>query len=236
MPREPGFVRFFDSRVGRVLRDHHLLHHDDTILVAAICPSDGLSLLALLHRLRRPVPPLYALRFAAIRPAGSPEPAGWREALVRVAAEAGAPVHDVAIEASSPPGCAACRAAALCAAADLARQTGCTAVALADSLDTLAEDVLVGLVGHGELRRVGPLGDLVPGVRLLRPFATSEARQVRRYARELGLPEGLAPCPDGAAAGRPLLPEVLAALGGKPAPIKFNLVRAARHVAVVTLT
>lgn|GEM_PF-5102381 len=233
MPREPGFARFFECRVRRVLRDDHLIQPDDQILVASICPDDGLPLLALLHRQRRPIPPVYGLRFALIRSEGLDVSATWREALQRVASEAGAPLHEVALASNVPEAGPPDPSRALEAARCLARDTGCTAVALADSLDALAEEVLVDLVARGELRPRGPLGDLGDGVRLLRPFASTEARQVRRYARELGLPD-TGTCPAEVAAARPLLPEVLAALGGKPAPIKFNLVRAARQVGVVS--
>jgi tRNA(Ile)-lysidine synthase TilS/MesJ len=116
----------------------------------------------------------------------------------------------------------------------LARDVGATALALGDTLDDVAEDVLLGLVEAGELRSAAPGGLVAPGLRLVRPFAGTEARVVRRYARERGLPDAVVACPVDDPAGRLHLADALAVLGGKPARLKFNLTHAARNVPVVT--
>jgi len=234
VPSEPGFLRFFESRVGRVLRDHHLLQNDDSILVASICPRDGLPLLDLLHRLRRPVPPRFRLGFATTRPMGAVAAELRGDSVRAVAGAAGAEVHELTLPLGAAPGCPACREAALEQVCRLARTLGATAVALPDCLDELAEDVLHGLVVEGALPSVEPVLELPGGLRLIRPLAFSEERLVRRYARERGLAPLEAPCAPSGEASPPPLARLLAGLGAKPARLKFNLVRAARQAAVVS--
>ena len=232
MPRAPGFLHFFESRVGRTVRDHHLVQDGDLLLVASICARDGLSLLDVLGHLRRPVGPTWRLAFVRALPQGWVDAPGWHEAVLRVAAAHGAEVHDVTLPPAPGPGCRACRAHALAHVGRLARAIGAASVAVADTLDTLAEDVLQGLVVHGELTSTAPRVDL-DGVVLVRPLAQTEARNLRRYARERDLPSNEAPCPSGQGA-EPALSPLLAGLADKPARLKFNLVRAARQGAVVS--
>jgi tRNA(Ile)-lysidine synthase TilS/MesJ len=231
---EPGFLRFFESRTGRFLRDHDLIQQDDRLLVASFCARDGLPLLDWLHRHRSRTRHADALSAAVVSLPASGQASGWRAALERVAAEALAPLHVLPSPAIGAPGCGACRADALEAVLRLAREVGATALALGDTLDDVAEDVLLGLVEAGELRSGSPGGPVDPGLRLVRPFAGTEARVVRRYARERGLPDAGGACPVDDPTRRLHLADVLAMLGGKPARLKFNLAHAARHVPVVT--
>ena len=89
MPRAPGFLHFFESRVGRTVRDHHLVQDGDLLLVASICARDGLSLLDALGHLRRPVGPAWRLAFVRALPQGWVDAPGWHEAVLRVAAAHG---------------------------------------------------------------------------------------------------------------------------------------------------
>lgn len=241
MSRAPGSLRFFESRVGRVVRDHQLIHDGDTILVASICVRDALPLLDVLARRRQPVPPRYGLAAAVARPSAVVAPPGWSEAAARACSEAGAAF--LAVELPSPEAtlapsarCEACRRAAMAALTDLARSAGCGVVALADDLDAGVESALRGMIESGEVRALPPAEVLASGVRLIRPLVATEARFARRYARDRGLPDAATTCPFEESERRLRLPAFLAALGGASARIRYNIARAVQreHDAVVT--
>ncbi len=187
------------ARVARALREGPLLAAGEGCLVAVSGGPDSVALLDLLDVLA----PRLGARLAvghvdhALRGAEGREAAALVE---RLAAARGLSYHEARLPPPAPgaavPGEAALRRARYAALASLAREAGCSVVAVAHHRDDQAETVLLRLLRGAGLRGLGgmapsrllPHPDGGPPLRLIRPLLEIPRADLSARVAERGLP------------------------------------------------
>ena len=182
-------------------------------------------------------PMRYHLELGVVQPAHVRPPAGWDDALDRVARE-----HDLLITRSAPPftpgegermgqTCARCARARRAALVELARARGCVAIATPHHQDDFAETFLSALLFRGEFAPMKARNDLSgAGVRMIRPMVAIEGRVARRFGRDHAVPDAPFDCAFADTEGRRRLKRALASLGGSASRLRANVLNAAERV------
>ncbi|HLB25703.1 MAG TPA: tRNA 2-thiocytidine(32) synthetase TtcA [Nitrospirota bacterium] len=229
---EKGLLR----KTGRAIGDFGLIGDGDRVMVALSGGKDSWTLLHLLERLRRKAPVRFSLVAVTVDP-GFP---GFRSDVVEAALrEQGYEYH---VERSNIYGviseklggdegayCSFCARLRRGVLYRLAREMGCTKVALGHHADDLIESLLMSAFYNGELRSMPPKLLAEDGVNVvIRPLCYAFEDETAAFAQERGFPLINCGCPvcRGSARKRYKVKALLGALEDEQPGIKDNILAA----------
>lgn len=188
-------------KVGRAIADYDLIRPGDRILLGVSGGKDSLSLLAILHHLRRYAPVHFDLGVLTVDPqVDGFDPTSliplyqalelpWFYERQPILAQAQTQMEGDSF-------CAFCARMKRGVMYSLCRREGFNVLALAQHLDDLAESLLMSLFHGGQLRTMkahylNDAGD----VRIIRPLVYCRERQTAEFATRAGLPVVPDSCP-----------------------------------------
>lgn len=224
------------AKTGRAIGDYAMIRDGDRVLLGLSGGKDSLSLLHALLALKARAPIRFELAAATVDPQ-SPDydPSPLKPYLARL----GVPyfyvsqpiVEEAARSMVGDSFCAYCSRMRRGILYRVAREQGCTVLALAQHLDDLAETFLMSALFGGKLRTMkahylNDAGD----VRVIRPFAYVRERQTAAFANSAGLPVVHENCPAcfGVPTERMHMKQVLAGLEAQNRRVFASLLAAMR--------
>jgi len=190
-PATPAFDRLC-RKAGKAVCRFGMISDGDRILVGLSGGKDSLSLMHVLEALRKRAPVRFEL-FPAVFDPGFPD--FGMDALRGYAAQHRWQLHETKtdVAAALDPArrnapCVLCSRIRRGKLSGLARELGCTKLALGHHLDDLLTSFLISLVRGQGLTTMGPNvpSRSCPGLRIIRPLALAEESLVREAAAELG--------------------------------------------------
>jgi uncharacterized protein (TIGR00269 family) len=233
------FVKFFESRVKRCVRQFAMLKKGEKVAVGLSGGKDSCVVLHMLHKIRQSLPfGLMAITIDAGIPgeyANTIEVAreecrklGVEHHVVSMKEEFGKSLPDLA--SGSGKACSYCGVARRYLLNKYARKLGASRLAIGHNADDVAQTVLMNFMRNepGRLARFAPLtksgeGEFVPRIK---PLFTTPERDVAAYALMKGMPIGFEECPYARGAFRQDVREMLNAMEEKYPSTKLRIVRA----------
>lgn len=185
---------------GQAIARFDLIRAGDRVLVAVSAGKDSLTLLDFLLHLRQAAPIDFEMVAGHIDVSGAPSGSGlgtgdrmaaYFERLGVPHVVHRAPIQRLAEQISDPAKnpCALCARFKRAALYDLARDRGCTTVALGHHADDLIETVLLSMFFAGQIKSMPPkLRSDDDTLWLIRPLCLAWEAEIERYAREARLP------------------------------------------------
>ncbi len=114
---------------------------------------------------------------------------------------------------------------------ETAEELGFNKIALGHHKDDIVETILMNMIFNGEISGMNPVQSLFGGkIAIIRPLVLLEEREIRRYARDAGLPEIKSGCPRDRDSKRVLVRDIIARLARANRDVKTNILKAPHRV------
>lgn len=220
------------KKAGKAIWDYNMIEENDRVLVAVSGGKDSLSLLAVLKERQRYVPIRFELVACFVDMGFS-----WvnREGLVSFLKESSIPW----VVASAPPewdatanfDCFWCSWNRRKALFQTAKEMRCGKIALAHHMDDIVETMLLNLFFQGEISTMRPYQEMFGGeVKIIRPFAYVEEKELVRLSERLHLPIFSSTCPYQKDSRRSMVKEMIGRVAKINPNVKKNILRSLRRV------
>ena len=228
-----GLSHFITKKVGKAMWDYRMLKDGDRILVAVSGGKDSLSMLRILRERTKFVPVRYELIACHVDMGFE-----WvnkdllaehfeREGVRHVIAKPNQPWR----KEGEPFGCFWCSWTRRKRLFSLAKELGCTKIALGHHMDDITETLLLNLMFNGEICTMRPYQEMFRGeLALIRPLAYVEERELVRLAERLELPVIKSQCPHAKTSKRKLVKQMIHEAGHHSRNIKKNIFRSLQRV------
>ncbi len=222
--------------MGKALNQYQMILDGDRIVVGISGGKDSWALLWLLDALRRRAPVQFKLFPVFIDP-------GFEEGPADAIAEHGRAMGlDIRIEQTdhgpvahsdrnSENPCFLCSRLRRKRLFDIARELGCSKLALAHNKDDIIETLFLNMCYAGEISTMVPVQPFFDGrLTLIRPLAYVDEDALIRFATQMQWPLKENPCPSAARSKRAEIKVMLQRLYASNKKIKGNIFRSMRHV------
>jgi len=225
-----------NSRIGKAIHDYSLIDDGDRIVVAVSGGKDSLTLIKFLSQIKSWAPVDFELFAVHIRADQSCGGSVDTDGLIRIFDELGVAHRLADIEVTDEDGkttCFWCSWNRRKALFKLAEELGCNKVALGHHKDDIVETMLMNLIYNGEVSAMNPRQEMFGGkITIIRPLCYVEEGMIRKYAREIGIPEQKSECPFGKDSKRQYIKDFIRE-AGKGCPkmdIKSNIFRSISRI------
>ena len=222
--------------VGRAIHHYQMIEDQDHILVGVSGGKDSLSLLWILQERLSRIPVDYRLYPVYVDPGFeggfSDDLALWCQALgydLRVEkTDFGVYAHSS--ENRENP-CFLCSRRRRRLMFEIARDNGCNKIALGHHKDDIIETLFINMCHTGTMGTMMPAQPMFDGLfTIIRPLAFVDESRVSRFAKDLGVPEFVNPCPSNENSRRKEIKSFLNNLYKGNKKIKDNIFRSMSHV------
>lgn len=222
--------------MGKALNQYGMIQHGDRIIVGISGGKDSWALLWLLNDLQRRAPVDYELFPVFVDPGFEGGPA------VAIVEHGRAMGFDIRVEKTNhglvahsnhnrENPCFLCSRLRRKRLFDIAKESGCSKLALAHNKDDILETLFLNMCYAGEMSTMVPLQLFFDGrLSLIRPLAYVEEDALRCFAAEMRLPVQENPCPSAGNSKRAAVKAFLQQLYAYDKNIKGNIFSAMRHV------
>jgi tRNA 2-thiocytidine biosynthesis protein TtcA len=212
------------------------LHNGDRILVAISGGADSLMMMWMLAERLQRIPINFELFPVHIDPGFA---GGFSKALEAISADAGYRLRveytdygvqgHSAINRENP--CFLCARLRRKRLFEIAAEAGCNKLALGHNKDDIIETLFLNMCYAGEISTMVPCQTMFKGrFRIIRPLAFADGQLIRDFARELGFPEFVNPCPSAGKSKRQEIKKMLKQLYNSNPKIKGNIFKAMSRV------
>lgn len=114
---------------------------------------------------------------------------------------------------------------------EIADELNCSKLALGHHKDDIIETLFMNMCYAGEISTMQPSQSFFQGkFSIIRPLAYADERSIARFARSMGFPEFVNPCPSAGVSKRREIKEMLKRLYRSNKKIKGNIFRSMSHV------
>ncbi|HVN22448.1 MAG TPA: ATP-binding protein [Syntrophorhabdales bacterium] len=228
-----GLSYFVTKKVGKAIWDYRMIQDGDRILIAVSGGKDSLSLLRIMKERMKFVPIQYEIiachvdmGFEWIR----------TDLLTRHFEDEG--VRYVMTHPTDPLhkegetfGCFWCSWTRRKRFYAVAKELGCSKIALGHHMDDITETLLLNLLFNGEICTMRPYQEMFGGeVALIRPLAYVEEQELVRLAERLDLPVIKSRCPHAKTSKRRLAKSLIQEAEQHSRAVKKNLFRSLQRV------
>ena len=236
MPKPNAIFKALNRSLGKALHRYDMIADGDGIVVGLSGGKDSFALLWMLHERLSRVPIHYRIAALYVDPGfdngfGPQLKEFWEKRGIDVRVE----TTDFGIRAHGPENrenpcflCARLRRQRLFEVAD---ELGFNKIALGHHKDDIIETLFMNMFYAGEISTMQPSQSFFDGrFTIIRPLAYTEEDDIRRFARQQGLPSFDNPCPSAGRSRRKAVKEMLDGFYRTNRKIKGNLFRAMHHV------
>ena len=222
--------------VGKAVHRYGMLQDGDRILVAISGGADSLTMMWMLAERLRRIPIHFDLFPVHIDPGFA---GGFSKALEAYSAHDGYSLKvehtDYGVLGHSPTNrenpCFLCARLRRKRLFEIAAELGCNKLALGHNKDDIIETLFLNMCYAGEISTMVPSQTMFKGrFRIIRPLAFADEQLIRDFARELGFPEFVNPCPSAGHSKRQDIKSMLTQLYNSNPKIKGNLFRSMSRV------
>jgi len=241
VPLNSRTYKLINRSLGKALNQYQMIRDGDRIAVGFSGGKDSWALLWLLDTLQRRAPVQFKLFPIFIDPGfqGSPADA--------IAEHGHAMGFDIRIEQTDhglvahsdrnrENPCFLCSRLRRKRLFDIARELGCSKLALAHNKDDIIETLFLNMCYAGEISTMMPAQPFFDGrLTLIRPLAYTDEDTLIRFATQMQWPVEQNPCPSAGRSKRAEVKAMLQQLYARNKKIKGNIFRAMRHVKPVYL-
>jgi len=236
LDRYSGNYRAINHDVGRALHHYGMIDHEDRILVGVSGGKDSMALLWILNERLSRIPVDYTLYPVYVDPGFEN---GFGEELVSWCADAGYGLHveetDFGVfahtDANRENPCFLCSRMRRRRMFEIADQWGCNKIALGHHKDDIIETLFINMCHAGTMGTMMPAQPMFGGLfTIIRPLAFVDEERIAGFAREMGFPEFINPCPSSDNSRRKEIKTFLHSLYGGSKKIKDNIFRSMSHV------
>jgi tRNA 2-thiocytidine biosynthesis protein TtcA len=228
--------RALNRAVGKAAHRYDLLQNGDRILVAISGGADSLMMMWMLAERLQRIPINFELFPVHIDPGFA---GGFSKALEAISADAGYRLRveytdygvqgHSAINRENP--CFLCARLRRKRLFEIAAEAGCNKLALGHNKDDIIETLFLNMCYAGEISTMVPCQTMFKGMfRIIRPLAFADGQLIRDFARELGFPEFVNPCPSAGKSKRQEIKKMLKQLYNSNPKIKGNIFKAMSRV------
>jgi len=236
LPKHSYLYKALNRAVGKALHRYGMISDGDRILVGLSGGKDSLSLMWLLNERRTRVPVNYEL-FAVYVDLGFP--GGFSDELREYGEKSGYAVRivytDFGLISHGPENlenpCFLCSRLRRKRLFEIARELGCSKVALGHNKDDIIETLFINMCYAGEISTMLPSQSFFDGsFHLIRPLAFADEDSLTRFTRERAFPEFVNPCPTATTSRRQEIKTLLKQLYAGNKKVKGNIFRSMSHV------
>lgn len=221
--------------VGEAVRDYSMIRPGESIMIGLSGGKDSLVLSLALALLRKRSPQKFGLSACLVDQTGGDMEADDLRCFME---ELGIPLrvvvhgtYGIIADRSERSPCSLCANLRRGILASAAKEAGCGVLALGHHKDDAAETVLLNLLYEGRFKCWHPNMLMSrSGVRVVRPLAYIEERNIALEAERLRLPVANACCPYGDKSKRRSAKELMTKLEEQAPEIKSNILHALKNV------
>ena len=236
MPLNSRTYKLINRSLGKALNQYQMIRDGDRIAVGFSGGKDSWALLWLLDTLQRRAPVQFKLFPIFIDPGFQGGPA---DAITEHGHAMGFDIRieqtDHGLVAHSDRNrenpCFLCSRLRRKRLFDIARELGCSKLALAHNKDDIIETLFLNMCYAGEISTMVPAQPFFDGrLTLIRPLAYTDEDALIRFATQMQWPVKQNPCPSAGRSKRAEVKTMLQQLYARNKKIKGNIFRAMRHV------
>jgi tRNA 2-thiocytidine biosynthesis protein TtcA len=228
-----GLSYFITKKVGKAIWDYRMIKDGDRILLAVSGGKDSLSLLRILRERMKFVPIKYEIiachvdmGFEWVRKDSLVEHFE-REGVQYVVTQP----TDALYKEGKTFGCFWCSWARRKRFYAMAKELGCSKIALGHHMDDITETLLMNLFFNGEICTMRPYQEMFGGeVALIRPLAYVEEQELARLAAALELPVIKSLCPHAKTSKRRLAKGLIREAEQHGKAVKKNIFRSLQRI------
>ncbi|HME45250.1 MAG TPA: ATP-binding protein [Syntrophorhabdales bacterium] len=228
-----GLSYYVTKKVGKAIWDYRMIQDGDRILLAVSGGKDSLSLLRIMRERMKFVPIKYEIiachvdmGFEWVRKDSLIEHFE-REGVQYVVTQP----TDALYKEGETFGCFWCSWTRRKRFYAMAKELGCSKIALGHHMDDITETLLLNLFFGGEICTMRPYQEMFGGeVALIRPLAYVEEQELVRFAESLGLPVIKSQCPHGKKSKRRLAKGMIKEAEQHYGNVKKNIFRSLQRV------
>ena len=224
--------KFLSKKVGRAIADYGMIEDGDKVLVGVSGGKDSLALCKILWDRRAFVPIRYDLLALHVDLGyADPGQGAWK----RFFEEQGIPFYirrkTVVPQDGQAPTCFWCAWNRRRVLFEEAKKHGCNKIALGHHKDDIVETILMNLFFEGEISAMAPNQELFRGqLRIIRPLAYIEEREISRFTRLMGFPVVRCECPNAGRTQRAVVKKIVAQLQRTAPGVKSNIFRSLQRI------
>ena len=222
--------------MGKALHRYDMIAHGDRIVVGLSGGKDSMTLLWFLFERLARVPIDYELFPVYVDPGFE---GGFGEQLHQYSRDQGYPLRmettDFGLVAHSPENrenpCFLCSRLRRKRLFEIADELNCNKVALGHHKDDIIETLFMNMCYAGEISTMKPSQSFFEGkFTVIRPLAYADEDSITRFARSMGFPEFVNPCPTAGMSKRQEVKTMLKELYRSNRKIRGNIFRSMSHV------
>lgn len=222
--------------LGKALHRYDMIAHGDRIVVGLSGGKDSMTLLWFLFERLARVPIDYELFPVYVDPGFE---GGFGEQLHQYSRDQGYPLRmettDFGLVAHSPENrenpCFLCSRLRRKRLFEIADELNCNKVALGHHKDDIIETLFMNMCYAGEISTMKPSQSFFEGkFTVIRPLAYADEDSITRFARSMGFPEFVNPCPTAGMSKRQEVKTMLKELYRSNRKIRGNIFRSMSHV------
>lgn len=228
--------KILNRTVGKALHRYDMISDGDRIAVGLSGGKDSLALMWILNERLARVPVHYELFAVHVDPGFE---GGYADELIDYCRAEGYRIRiektDFGLRGHSPENrenpCFLCARLRRQRLFEVARELGCSKLALGHHKDDIIETLFLNMFYAGEISTMSPAQSFFKGLfQVIRPLAYSEEDVIKRFAKEQRFPELINPCPSSKNSKRREIKTMLSQLYRTNKKIRGNIFRSLHRV------